>query len=90
MTRNQLLRRVGILCCHCLRNIAYYKEGWRSGKLIFRDQFWVTINGNFMDICVIEWCKLFGDTRGKHYWGKVITEKDKFLTGLLGAQPLPV
>lgn len=53
--------------------------------MIFRDQFWVTINGNFIDICIIEWCKLFGDTRGKHYWGKVITEKDKFLTGLLGS-----
>jgi len=83
MTRNQILRRVGILCCHCLRNISYYRAGWQGGKLIFKDQFCVTANGNFLDICIMEWCKLFGDTRGKHYWKKVITDKEYFYNSLL-------
>jgi hypothetical protein len=83
MTRRKRLRRVGILCCHFLRNLAFYKAGWRKGKLIFNDQFWVNANGNFIDICVLEWCKLFGDKRGQHSWKKVITNQDAFLKGLL-------
>ena len=83
MTRKQRLRRVGILCCHCLRNLAFYKVGWRRGSLVFRDQFWVNVNGNFLDICVLEWCKLFGDSRGKHYWQKVISNPTTFFNGLL-------
>ena len=51
--------------------------------MIFNDQFWVNANGNFIDICVLEWCKLFGDKRGQHSWKKVITNQDAFLKGLL-------
>jgi len=32
---------------------------------------------------VLEWCKLFGDERGKHYWGKVISDPENFFQGLL-------
>ncbi len=45
----------------------------------------VAANGNFLDICVLEWCKLFGDTRGKHYWGKVVKDPKGFFAGLLKA-----
>jgi hypothetical protein len=83
MTRRQLLRRVGILCCHFLRNLAFYKAGWKKGKLVTDDQFFVNANGNFLDVCVLEWCKLFGDKRGKHYWRFVITDQDVFFAGLL-------
>ena len=83
MTRRQRLRRVALLCCHCLRNLAFYKAGWRNRALLRGDQFWVTANGNFLDICVLEWCKLFADSRGKHYWRKLITDPDKFQSELL-------
>ena len=83
MTRRQRLRRVGILCCHCLRNLVFYKAGWQNGRLIFSDQFWVNVSGNFLDICVLEWCKLFGDSCGKHYWQKVISDPATFFNGLL-------
>ncbi|MGO8667887.1 MAG: hypothetical protein ACLQUW_06935 [Desulfobaccales bacterium] len=37
-----------------------------------------------MDICVLEWCKLFAEEKkGKHYWGKVITDHASFFHGLL-------
>ena len=85
MTRRQRLRRVGILCCHFFRNLAFYKAGWRKGELIFKDQFWVNANGNFIDVCVLEWCKLFGDKRGQHNWRKVITNQPAFFAGLLHA-----
>jgi hypothetical protein len=83
MTRKERLRRVAILCCHCLRNLAYYKAGWHKNDLILKDQFWTNVNGNFLDISVLEWCKLFGDLHGKHYWGKIISEPQSFYAGML-------
>lgn len=38
---------------------------------------------NSLDICILEWCKLFVDSRGKHYWRKVITEPITFYDGLI-------
>lgn len=83
MTRRQRLRRVAILCCQCLRNLAFYKAGWREGAIVRRDQFWVTANGNFLNICVLEWCKLFGESRGKHCWQKAVSNPPSFFRGLL-------
>lgn len=83
MIRKQRLRRVALLCCHFLRNLAYYRAGWKDGRLVLDGEFWKTVNGNFLDICVLEWCKLFGDMRGKHYWGKVITDQRAFSKALL-------
>jgi hypothetical protein len=83
MTRSQHLRRVAILCCHYLRNLAFYKAGWHNGKPKLKDQFWLSVNGNFLDIAVLEWCKLFADTRGKHFWRKAISDEVTFQEGLL-------
>ena len=34
---------------------------------------------NFLDICVLEWCKLFAEERGsKHHWRRVIDDRDRF------------
>jgi hypothetical protein len=63
--------------------MAYYRAGRSRGSLIPRTQFWVAVNGNFIDICVLEWCKLFGDSRGKHYWEKAISDPTTFKSGLL-------
>lgn len=63
-----------------------FLQGWlEKGQTYIKDQFWVNTNGNFLDICVLEWCKLFGDKRGQHYWRKVITDQTAFLAGLLHA-----
>ncbi|MHB1331050.1 MAG: hypothetical protein ACYCY1_00515 [Sulfuriferula sp.] len=83
MTRSRFLRRVGILCCHFLRNLAFYEAGWKKGELVTNDQFFVNANGNFLDICVLEWCKLFADNREKHHWRKAITDQAAFFAALL-------
>lgn len=82
-TEIQRLRKTALLCLHCIRNLAYYRE--RREELLNprENQFWRTVDSNFLDICVLEWCKLFADTRGKHHWAKVITDKDRFLNTLL-------
>jgi len=83
MTRRERVRRTLILCCHFLRNLAFYKAGWRNRVARRKSQFWVTANGNFLDHCVLEWCKLFADGRGKHHWRKVVTDQDAFLNDML-------
>ena len=77
------MRRVVITCCHCLRNLAYYKAGWHEDELIVKDYFWINVNSNFLDIFVLEWCKLFGDLNGKHYWRKTISDTKIFFEGVL-------
>lgn len=42
------------------------------------NQFWVNTNSNFLDITVLEWCKLFGDERSKHYFAKVVSDPAQF------------
>lgn len=53
--------------------------------LIPKDDFWLTSSGNFLDTCVLDWCKLFADKRAKHYWEGLVSDKQAFLAGLLKA-----
>ena len=83
LTRRDRARRMTLLCCHFLRNLAYYKTGMRKSRLVIDDSYWRTVNGNFLDICVLEWGKVFGDKGSKHYWGKIITDHATFYAGVL-------
>ena len=88
LSREERLGRVAIVCCHFLRNLAFYRAGWRfdahHGERSHRtaDQFWVNANSNSLDTCVLEWCKLFGDKKGNHRWGRVVSDP-QFLSKLL-------
>ncbi len=86
----RFVRRVCLLCCHCVRNIAYYRVGFvneeGSGDLKQRTQFGATVNGNMLDIAILEWCKLFADRKALHHWQRVIRddiEQQRFLGELL-------
>lgn len=82
MNRRTRLRRTGILCMHFVRNAAYYRA-WNAAPVARRrEQFWRTLNGNSIDICMLEWCKLFGDLKAQHHWSKCVTDTNAFLAGL--------
>ena len=82
MNRRTRLRRTGILCLHFVRSAAYYRA-WNALPVEKRrEQFWRTLNGNFIDICVLEWCKLFGDLRAEHHWSKCVSDCTTFACGL--------
>jgi hypothetical protein len=67
---------------HFLRNAAYYRA-WNAAPIQRRrEEFWRTVNGNFIDICVLDWCKLFGDLKAQHHWSKSVSNRDPFLAGL--------
>ena len=40
------------------------------------------MNGNFLDVCILEWSKLFGatgsDRKGSHFWKKAESDSDHF------------
>jgi hypothetical protein len=89
LSRRQRLRRVVILCCQFLRNVAYYRvggkhpTGWKDPPLGPTASFWRIVNGNFIDACVLEWCKLIGDAKGQHCWERVVSDKTKFKAEML-------
>jgi len=89
MSRQDRLRRVLILCCSFARNLAYYRVGRSTDYLHLQKEsnttftFWRAVNGNFIDMCVLEWCKLFADKKGKHYWKNIVSNPDEFRAGLL-------
>lgn len=83
MTKEQRLRRVILLCCHALRNSAYYKAGWEGNELVVSGDYWNTIIGNALDIHFMEWCKLFAEPNGEHFWRKVIDDQNGFKESLL-------
>lgn len=74
LTSKERLRRVVLLCCHFTRNLTYYRTGHdrlTNGKY---SQLFTTIDGNFLDIAVLEWCKLYGDKRGSQRWSVVVRD----------------
>jgi len=95
LSRRDRLRRVLLLCCSFARNVSFYRAGhaeYAQPLLSERHPeaaFWRQVNGNFLDIAVLDWCKLFGDKkvvrserRGKHHWRGVVTDPETFERGL--------
>lgn len=71
------------MCCHFTRNCAYYKAGWNGKESIADNEFWGTVQNNFIDISVLEWSKLFGNHNEKHHWKKVVEDRDSFKKEML-------
>jgi len=72
----RLLRRIALLNCHFARNLAYYRAGFVTGAgaglLIDMSEVGRTVNGNFLDVAVLEWCKVFADWSSRHHWRRAI------------------
>lgn len=84
MTELYRPRRAALLCAHFVRNLAYFRAGWDGLEFKFpRREIWATINANFLDIAVLEWCKLLADDRAKHNYKKVVVDPRSFLPQLL-------
>lgn len=92
------VRRVVILCCAFARNVAYYRAGFAHDAQPLLSEghvnagFWLQVNSNFLDIAVLDWCKLFGDQKetptrrvGKHHWRRVVSNPEVFEDRLLAA-----
>lgn len=84
LTKRERLRRVVILSQSFIRNLAYYRAGKSpAAEHLLKEKhkeasFWRQVNGNCLDMCVLEWCKLFGDRNGVQGWRNVISEPTAF------------
>lgn len=59
--------------------MAHYRVGWADAhRTLLKTSFWRNVNGNCIDHCVLEWCKLFGDSRDKHCWRRVVSDPEEF------------
>ena len=90
MSRRDRLRRAVILCCHFARNLAYYRIGQAGEyKHLFDPaktasaNFWRMANSDFLDLSVLEWCKLFANAKEKHHWKTIVTDSAGFQSELL-------
>lgn len=91
LTRSEILTNVQRLCRSFALNMAYYRAGWRNelGPLLKASassatgNFWIVANNNFFDMCVLDWCKLFGGQTGYYSWKQVVPDSDDFKTELL-------
>jgi hypothetical protein len=89
MSKEDRLRRVVIVCRDFARNLAYLHTGKRTEySHLFANanraaSFWRVARTNWLDMCVLEWCKLFGDKKAMHYWGNVVSNPTAFEASLL-------
>src|SRR5258708_4899539 len=89
VSQKDRLRRVVLLCAGFTRNLAYFRAGQeKEGQPLLQERapfasFWRQVNGNALDVAVLDWCKLFADRTGEHHWAKVVKNRGAFETGLL-------
>jgi hypothetical protein len=90
-------RRVVLLCTSFVRNVAFYRAAWSDEAQPLLSErnpkdanFWRQVNGNFIDIAVLDWCKLFGNSKDtarkrleKHHWRRVVSDPEVFEAKLL-------
>jgi hypothetical protein len=65
---------------------AYNDDGSHivGGTPSMTNQYWNTTHGNYIDIAVIEWCKLFGsDRQEKFHWKSVVNDAARYKKQLL-------
>ena len=88
LSRSDKLRRAIILCQSFMRNLAYYRIGQepKYSRLIKYSSpfqcFLAQANANFIDMAVLEWCKLLGDGNAKYYYAKLFRQPQLFRTKL--------
>lgn len=96
LTRRDRVRRVVLVCASFGRNLAYYRVGQVQGSDLHSEShphasFWRQVNSNFLDLCVLEWCKLFGERDrakqeygwGEHGWRRIVSDPLAFEATLL-------
>jgi len=85
MDRRTRLQRTSVLCQHTLRNLAYLEAMAECQESWEHAEFWIAAHNNFLDVGILEWCKLFAESTGKHYWAQSISDHPAFLVELVQA-----
>jgi hypothetical protein len=83
LTKRQLRRRTVLLCISFARNLAFYRAGKEQGSYLLEPaektaSFWRQASSNFIDMCVLEWCKMFSDRNAVNHWKTTVADPVKF------------
>ena len=78
MDRCTRLQRTSALCQHTIRNLAYVQVLSERKTEWSHIHFWICAHNNFLDVGILEWCKLFTDVSGKHHWTRTVSNRAKF------------
>lgn len=73
--QNKILSRAHTLCSLFVMNLSYYRAGHDHAKM--RSNFIRAMNGNFLDVAVLEWCKLFADKKSPYCWRNLLNEEEQ-------------
>lgn len=83
LPRRDRVRRVVLLCCSFVQNVAFYRAAMadRTAPILSDHHpeaaFLRQAINNFLDVAVLDWCKLFGNQRmEKHHWRRVVSDAD--------------
>jgi hypothetical protein len=50
----------------------------------FAENYWTYVFNNFLDMAVLEWCKVFGSRGEGTHWSTLVEDPDAFRTAMLG------
>lgn len=84
MTTDTKKRRTALLCKSFVQNLAYCRARRESANNT-GIEFLIIAHNNFLEMCVLEWCKIFADRKAKHFWKKVVDKPEEFYSDLLKA-----
>jgi len=62
-----------------------YHRAIRKTAPQLKQNFWIYISNNHMEMAVLEWCKLFGANAEHLHWSKVFKDKDGFREHILNS-----
>ena len=85
LSHRDRMRRVVLLCCSFAQNLTFYRVAVADQTApILSDRhtdaaFLRRAISNFLDVAVLDWCKLFGSQRSeKHHWRRVVSDTAGF------------
>lgn len=72
------------MCRDFIRELSYHRAMMPYTDN-FRTNIWIYTFNNFIDMAVLNWCHLFGNSNDDLHWLKIIEDTDSFRDSLLQA-----
>ena len=63
------------------KNVAHHRS-LNSFRDDFHQSYWILISSNFLDVAILEWCKVFGSKSDATHWTSNVPDDATFRTGL--------
>ena len=75
--RERILRRVALKCADFARQLSYHRALEEHDK-DFKQNFWIVMYNNSIDLAVLDWFHLFGYHNDDLHWKQIVHDIDAF------------